>query len=374
MLEACGSGTTDMRVQLLMPIVLLAACASGPPEPTPGADVSEPARPMIIAHRGASAVLPEHTLAAYARAIDDGADAIEPDLVSTRDGVLVARHENEIGGTTDVAAHAMFASRRTRKRIDGAWVEGWFTEDFTLAELKTLRAREPRPDLRSAAHDDRFEVATLDEIIALAADASARLGRDIALVPEVKHPTYFRSIGLPMEQALLDALAAHPYTRRAPVIIQSFEVGNLRALRGQVGRMPNLRLLQLLGDPRSRPYDLDASSASSYGAMMRPEGLREIATYADMIGPPLAALELRREAGGRYRSRLVDDAHAAGLQVMPYTFRPENAFLPPGYRHGEAPLRNEAGSIRHIRDHASAGIDGLFADDPAVARRALAGG
>lgn len=354
-----------------MPILLLAACAGQSPQPAPGAIVAEPARPMIIAHRGASAVLPEHTLAAYARAIDDGADAIEPDLVSTRDGVLVARHENEIGGTTDVAAHATFASRRTRKRIDGEWVEGWFTEDFSLAELKSLRAREPRPDLRSPAHDGRFEVATLDEIIALAADASARLGRDIVLVPEIKHPSYFRSIGLAMEQPLLDALAAHPYTRRAPVIIQSFEVGNLRALRGQIGAMPNLHLLQLLGDPRSHPYDLDATSASSYGAMIQPEGLREVATYADMIGPPLAALQLRKEAGARFRSRLIDDAHAAGLRVMPYTFSPENALLPVGYRHGAAPLRNDAGSIRHIRDHVSAGIDGLFADDPAVARRAL---
>lgn len=326
--------------------------------------MSEPARPMIIAHRGASAVLPEHTLAAYARAIDDGADAIEPDLVSTRDGVLVARHENEIGGTTDVAAHATFVTRRTRKRIDGEWVEGWFSEDFTLAELKMLRAREPRPALRPTAHDGRFEVATLDEIIELAAEASARLGRDIVLVPEIKHSSYFRSIGLPMEQPLLDALTAHPYTRRAPVIIQSFEVGNLRALRGRIGRMPNLRLLQLLGDPRSRPYDLGATSTTSYASMMQPNGLREIAAYADVIGPPLAVLQLRQEANGRFRSRLVDDAHAAGLQVMPYTFRPENALLPPEYRNHDSQLRNEAGSIRLIRDHASAGIDGLFADDP----------
>lgn len=335
--------------------------------------MTEATRPMIIAHRGASALLPEHTLAAYARAIDDGADAIEPDLVSTRDGVLVARHENEIGGTTDVAAHAAFAARRTRRQIDGEWVEGWFTEDFTLAELKTLRAREPRPTLRPTAHDGRFEVATLDEIIALAAEASARLGRDIALVPEIKHSTYFQSIGLPMEQPLLDALAAHPYTRRAPVIIQSFEVGNLRALRERIGHGSNLRLLQLLGDPRSRPYDVDGRSATTYAAMMQPGGLREIAAYADMIGPPLATLRLARQASGGFRSQLVDDAHAAGLQVMPYTFRPENTFLPEAYRSGDGAVRHDAGSIRHVRDHASAGIDGLFADDPAVARRALDG-
>ncbi len=330
-------------------------------------------RPLLIAHRGASAVMPEHTLAAYARAIDDGADAIEPDLVSTRDGVLVARHENEIGNTTDVAAHPAFAARRTRRQIDGEWVEGWFTEDFTLAELKTLRAREPRPALRSTAHDGQFEVPTLDEIIALAADAAARTGREIALVPELKHPSYFRAIGLPMEERLLAALAAHPYTRRAPVIIQSFETGNLRALRTQLDALPNMRLLQLLGDPRSRPYDLAADGDTTYGAMMQPEGLRTIAIYADLIGPPFQVLQLQRGADGRLRSPLIDAAHAAGLQVMPYTFRPENTYLPAEYRNGDDTARHDAGSIRHIRDHVDAGIDGLFADDPAVARRALEG-
>lgn len=330
-------------------------------------------RPLLIAHRGASAVMPEHTLAAYARAIDDGADAIEPDLVSTRDGVLVARHENEIGTTTDVAAHPAFAARRTRRQIDGEWVEGWFTEDFTLAELKTLRAREPRPALRSIAYDGQFEVPTLDEIIALTAEDSAGTGRQIALVPELKHPSYFRAIGLPMEERLLTTLAAHPYTRRAPVIIQSFETGNLRALRTQLDALPNIRLLQLLGDPRSRPYDLAADGDTTYGAMMQPKGLRTIAIYADLIGPPFQVLQLQRGANGRLRSPLIDDAHAAGLQVMPYTFRPENTYLPAAYRSGDETARHDAGSIRHIRDHVEAGIDGLFADDPAPARRALDG-
>lgn len=361
-----------MRATMLIPLLALAACASSPTPPTAGAAVPDVERPLLIAHRGASAVMPEHTLAAYARAIDDGADAIEPDLVSTRDGVLVARHENEIGGTTDIAAHPEFAARRTRKQIDGEWVDGWFTDDFTLAELKTLRAREPRPALRPIAHDGQFEVATLDEIIALAAEASARTGRDIVLVPELKHPSYFRAIGLPMEERLLAALAAHPYTRRAPVIIQSFETGNLRALRTRLGDMPNVRLLQLLGDPRSRPVDL-ADDGPTYGEMMQPDGLRTIATYADLIGPPFQALELQRGAAGRLRSPLVDAAHAAGLQVMPYTFRPENTYLPAEYQSGDDTARHDAGSIRHIRDHVGAGIDGLFADDPAVARRALDG-
>lgn len=362
-----------MRATLLFPLLALAACASSSRPPAVGGAMHDVDRPLLIAHRGASAVMPEHTLAAYARAIEDGADAIEPDLVSTRDGVLVARHENEIGDTTDVAAHPAFAARRTRRQIDGEWVEGWFTEDFTLAELKTLRAREPRPALRATAHDGQFEVPTLDEIIALAAEASARTGRDIALVPELKHPSYFRAIGLPMEERLLTTLAAHPYTRHAPVIIQSFETGNLRALRTQLGALPNMRLLQLLGDPRSRPYELAADSDTTYGAMMQPEGLRTIATYADLIGPPFQVLELQRGADGRLRSPLVDAAHAAGLQVMPYTFRPENTYLPAAYRSGDDTARHDAGSIRHIRDHVEAGIDGLFADDPAVARRALDG-
>jgi len=323
------------------------------------------ARPLLIAHRGASALLPEHTLAAYRRAIEDGADAIEPDLVMTRDGVLVARHENEIGGTTDVAAHPDFAARRTRKRIDGEWVEGWFTEDFTLAELQNLRARERLPGTRSTAHDGRYPIATLEQIIALADASSARLGRDIALVPETKHPSHFASIGLPMEDRLLAVLDAHAYTRRAPVIIQSFDSGNLRYLREHLGRRDNIRLLQLMLHVPAGP---SGRKRSRYASMLTPAGLREVATYADIIGPALRSL---RVSGGRPASTLVDDAHAAGLLVMPWTYRPENRFLPPDYRAGDPGARNEAGSIRQIREHVAAGIDGLFADDPAVARRAL---
>jgi len=360
-------------MRTLLPMLLLVACAGqpGPPPDAPGPAMPPDARPMIIAHRGASALLPEHTLAAYRKAIEDGADAIEPDLVSTRDGVLVSRHENEIGGTTDVADRPEFADRRTRKRVDGERVEGWFTEDFTLAELKTLRARERLPELRSTAHDGRFEIATLDEIIALAAEESNARGRELALVPEIKHPTYFASIGLAMEDRLLATLAAHPYTRRAPVLIQSFETGSLRELRGKIGDAPNIRLLQLLERPSRQPYDLAASGhGTTYGEMQQPQGLRTIAAYADIVSPPIASLRLYRTGNG-HRSALVDDAHAVGLQVVPWTFRPENTFLQGRYRGGSRSVRNEAGSIRQIRDHVEAGIDGLFADDPAVARRAL---
>ncbi|TAL89859.1 MAG: glycerophosphodiester phosphodiesterase, partial [Rhodanobacter sp.] len=179
---------------------------------------------LVIGHRGAPAWRPEHTLASYARAIVDGADFIEPDLVMTRDGVLVARHENEIGGTTDVASHRGFASRKATKIIDGNAVSGWFTEDFTLAELKTLRARERLPRLRGTQHDGEFQIVTLQEIIDFVAAESTLAGRPLGLIPEIKHGTYFQTIGLPMEDRLLATLAAHAYTRTAPVEIQSFEI------------------------------------------------------------------------------------------------------------------------------------------------------
>jgi glycerophosphoryl diester phosphodiesterase len=331
---------------------------------------------MVIAHRGASAWRPEHTLEAYAKAIADGADAIEPDLVSTRDGVLVARHENEIGGTTDVATRSEFASRQTEKRIDGKPVSGWFTEDFTLAELRSLRARERLPQLRSTEFDGRFAVPTLEEIIALAASESAQRGRVIGIVPELKHSTYFASIGLAMEDRVLEVLSAHAYTRRAPVLIQSFEVGNLRYLRERLDSgQRNVELMQLLGSPDRQPYDVVAAGgALTYGEMGSPQGLREIAGHADIIGAHTRSLALQLE-GGKPRSALVDAAHAAKLQVVAYTFRPENQFLGEPYRDGGSPAaRNEEGSIREMRAYIEAGIDGLFTDDPALGRRAVDAG
>ena len=338
---------------------------SEPPQMT-----SSPPKALVIAHRGASALRPEHTLAAYAKAIEDGADFIEPDLVSTRDGVLVARHENEISGTTDVASRPEFASRKAGKTIDGERIAGWFTEDFTLAELKTLRARERLPELRSTAFDGRYEIATLDEIIALVAERSVLHGRTIGLAPEIKHPTYFAGIGLPMEDALLATLAAHPYGRAAPVIIQSFETANLRALRGKVGERTNISLLQLLGSRHERPYDtVVAGTPTTYATMSTAQGLREIATYSDAIGPAYRNIDQENA-----RSRLVDDAHAAGLKVVAYTFRPENHFLQSRYLDGAgAKARNASGSIREIRDHLALGLDAFFTDDPALGRRAVDG-
>jgi glycerophosphoryl diester phosphodiesterase len=336
------------------------------------------AKPIVIAHRGASALRPEHTLAAYVKAIEDGADWIEPDLVCTRDGVLVARHENEISGTTDVALRPEFATRKTTKSIDGERVTGWFSEDFTLAELKTLRARERLPELRSTAYDGMFEIATFDEIISLAANASVEHGRIIGLAPEIKHPTYFASIGLAMEDKLLAALAAHPHAYTMPVIVQSFETANLRALRGKIGREANaahvnIRLLQLLGRPHERPYDSVAVGAPRrYGEMMRASGLRDIATYADAIGPSFRDLDPRRDDDGVRRSRLVDEARAAGLDVIAYTYRPENYFLPREYRgSGNDAARHDAGSVRQIHDDAALGLYAFFTDDPALGRRAV---
>ncbi|MBQ4855980.1 glycerophosphodiester phosphodiesterase [Rhodanobacter sp. B2A1Ga4] len=333
------------------------------------------ARVQVIAHRGASAHLPEHTLAAYARAIADGADFIEPDLVMTQDGVLLARHENEIGGTTDVGSYPGFAARRTRKIIDGELVTGWFSEDFSLAELKTLRARERLPELRGTRHDGEFPLATLDEVIDLVAAGSKDRGQAIGIIPEIKHGSYFRDIGLPMEDALLAALAAHEHTRTAPVEIQSFEVGNLRYLRGRLGGAHgNIRLLQLLGDAGEQPYDVVAAGGRlSYAQMMTPAGLREIATYADAIGPDIRAiipLTANRVLG--VPTALVRDAHVAGLEVHPYTFRPENGFQPLDLWHGSDPHDfNAAGSIAEIRAYLATGIDAFFTDDPAIGCKAL---
>ncbi|MEP6899353.1 MAG: glycerophosphodiester phosphodiesterase [Rhodanobacter sp.] len=333
--------------------------------------------PLVIAHRGASAVWPEHTLEAYAQAIADGADFVEPDLVMSRDGVLVARHENQIGDTTDVGAHPEFAGRRTSRQVDGQTVDGWFCEDFSLAELKTLRARERLPALRGTTHDGRFGIPTLDEIIELVANASAACGRSVGIIPEIKHGSYFAARGLPMEERLLTALAAHAYTRHAPVEIQSFEIANLRYLRERIGTAhPNIRLLQLLGDGTEQPWDVaTAGGRLDYGQMMKPAGLRSIAGYADAIGPHNRAI-IPLDAAGRLGAptALVRDAHAAGLEVHPYTFRPENDFLPRSLWLGDDPATvNEAGSIAEIRAYLDAGIDAFFTDAPAIGRRAVDG-
>ncbi len=362
---------------------LLAGCVTAPPPAAPAQQPAkaEPApprpKPLVIGHRGASALRPEHTLAAYSKAIEDGADLIEPDLVVTRDGVLVARHENEIGGTTNVATLPQFADRKRIKVIDGERLEGWFTEDFTLAELKTLRARERIPKLRPAntQYDDKFEIPTLAEIIELAANASRRSGRTIGLYIETKHPSHFRGINLPMEEKLVDALRANAHTRRAPVYLQSFETANLRALRQRLGKsMPNVKLVQLIGNAAKAPADWRlAGDTRRYADMLTPLGLREVATYADGIGPERTHVVPRDSAGALGApTALVRDAHAAGLVVHPYTLRPENAFLPKSLRGpGGDAARHPAGMIREARALIDAGVDGFFTDDPALGRRAV---
>jgi glycerophosphoryl diester phosphodiesterase len=347
-----------MRLLVLPLLALLGGCMTTTTPAPP------PAAPIVIAHRGASGERPEHTLEAYSLAIDQGADFIEPDLVMTKDSVLVARHENEIGETTDVAARPEFAARRTTRQIDGRAVSGWFTEDFTLAELKTLRARERLPQLRPAntAFDGRFEVPTLAEIIALAQRRSGDIGRTVGLYPELKHPSYFRARGLPMEEALVATLAQAEWSAQAaPIFIQCFEVGPLQLLR----RLTPLRLVQLLADeggPADRP-------GLAYRAMASAQGLEAIAAYADGVGPA-KALILPRDADGRSLppTGFVADAHRAGLLVHPWTFRAENVFLPLERRSSVNPAAS-GDMAGEIADFLALGIDGLFTDFPAAAAR-----
>jgi len=328
-----------------------------------------PRLPLVIGHRGASGYRPEHTLASYQLAIDMGADYIEPDLVSTSDHVLVARHENEIGGTTDVADHPEFAGRRTTKTIDGNPVTGWFTEDFTLAELRTLRARERLPDLRPAntAFDGLYQVPTFQEVI----DLAKRAG--VGIYPETKHPTYFDSIGLSLEEPLVATLHANGYRgRNAPVFIQSFEVANLKELN----RRTRVPLVQLL-DATGRPYDfVVAGDPRTYADLATPEGLAEIATYADGVGPNKSLIVPRDPDGNLLDpTSLVRDAHRAGLQVHPWTFRKENNFLPNDFRQGNPAspefLRATGDAPAEFRLFYRLGVDGLFSDHPdtAVAAR-----
>jgi glycerophosphoryl diester phosphodiesterase len=334
-----------------------------------GAATHAPARvhsattPIVIGHRGASGYRPEHTLASYRLAIQMGADYVEPDLVSTKDGVLVARHENEIGGTTDVADHPEFADRKTTKTIDGRAVTGWFTEDFTLAELKRLRAKERLPQVRPAntAYDGRFEVPTFDEVLDLVADASRRLHRQIGVYPETKHPTYFASIGLPLETPLLQALRRHGLDRpNAKVFVQSFETGNLQRLH----RMTRLPLIQLI-DASGAPYDLvEAGDERTYRDLATPAGLAAIATYADGVGVN-KELVLPRDAAGNNGepSELVDDAHADGLLVHVWTLRRENQFMALNHRIGSDPIAS-GDAIAEDQAFLDAGVDGFFTDNP----------
>jgi len=344
-----GRGLLRIGTILLMSLTPLAAAPS-----------ALAAEPILIAHRGASGERPEHTLAAYERAIDQGADYIEPDLVLTTDGVLVARHENEIGGTTDVASHPEFADRKTTKTIDGVEMAGWFTEDFTLAELRTLRARERLPDVRPAnkRFDGLYQIPTFEEILKLVRAKEAETGRRIGLYPETKHPSYFAGIGLPHQAPLLELLSRFGYMTAAdPVFIQSFEVGNLKALRAAT----RLRLIQLV-DAEGGPADLPGTT---YDEMLSVQGLGDIASYADGIGPS-AALVLAPEGA----TALVGRAHDAGLQVHVWTLRMENIFLPAQYQRSDDP-EGRGDFAGYVSAIVRTGVDGIFSDFPAQARAAM---
>ena len=340
--------------------------ATGPARERPLVDT-----PLVIAHRGASGYRPEHTLAAYALAVDLGADVIEPDLVSTRDGVLVARHENEISGTTDVADHPELAHLRTTRVVDGALLDGWFTEDLTLAELKTLRAVERIPVLRRAntRFDGLLPVPTFQEVVELARTASARTGRTIAVYPETKNPSHFAALGLDLEAALVAVLERAGWDGPDdPVLVQSFEVGSLQLL----SRLTGVRLVQLLGDTGS-PRDLELRhDPRTWDDLATPAGLREVARYAAGIGPAKDRVVPRRPDGSLDApTSLVRDAHEQHLLVHPYTFRDESVFLPADLRRGDG-TSDQGDAVSEYLAFYAAGVDGLFSDHPDTARHARA--
>jgi glycerophosphoryl diester phosphodiesterase len=315
---------------------------------------------LIIAHRGSSAERPEHTLAAYERAIDQGADYIEPDLVATKDLVLVSRHENELSGTTDVATREEFEDRRRDKTIDGRLVAGWFAEDFTLAELRTLRAKERIPSLRpaNARFDGLYQVPTFAEIVKLVRAKEAATGRRIGLYPELKHPTFLlQDAGIDMVDLLLREFRNLGITPADPVFVQSFEVGPLQRLKQRGG---GFKLVQLVA-PGEGPAD---EPAMRYAEMIAPTGLAEIAKYADAVGAHIA-LVLNPDGTP---TKLVADAKAAGLAVHAWTVRPENDFLPPMLRTGTDPKGKGCGDVKLAALLKAAGVAGVFSDGPLKGR------
>ena len=369
---------------------LLAACG--------GSDDSYPtlsgAEPLVVGHRGASGYRPEHTLESYRLAIEQGADFIEPDLVATKDGVLIARHEPNITNTTDVPERPEFAARKTKKVVDGVEEEGWFASDFTLAEIKTLFAKQPLPE-RDQSFNGRLRVPTLEEVLDLAKAEGAKVGRSIGVIPETKHPTYHAGLNLALEDRLLAVLSKYGYTAKdSPVIVQSFEVANLKYLRTKT----QVRLVQLvdandvkpdgsmdLTAPYDKPYDFAvANNPRTFADLLTPAGLKEIKTYADAIGPwkpyliPSRQVDANRDGkaddlngDGAIDERdrvlmpptdVVKNAHAAGLMVFPYTFRSEAKRLTSDYR-GDAQAE--------YRRFYELGVDGVFSDfpDTAVAAR-----
>ncbi|KQO14215.1 glycerophosphodiester phosphodiesterase [Acidovorax sp. Leaf78] len=371
-------------------LATLAACGgdNDSPYPTLNGD-----RPLVIGHRGAAGYLPDHTLEGYKRAIEMGADFIEPDLVATKDGVLVARHEPNITGTTDVSTRAEFANRKTKKMVDGVQEEGWFVSDFTLAEIKTLRAIQPLSD-RDPSFNGKFQIPTLEEVLDLAKNEGTKAGRTVGVYPETKHPTYHVNLGLPLEDRLLTILAKYGYTTKgSPVIVQSFEVSNLKYLRTKT----QIRLVQLvdandvnadgsidLTAPYDKPYDFAvAGDKRTFASLLTADGLKEVKTYADGIGPwkpyliPSKQVDANKDGkpddlngDGAIDERdrvmmaptdVVKNAHAVGLMVHPYTFRSEAKRLSSDFK-GDPKAEYKL--------FYNLGVDGVFSDFPDTAKAA----
>ncbi|GGO82632.1 glycerophosphodiester phosphodiesterase [Wenjunlia tyrosinilytica] len=324
--------------------------------------------PAVIGHRGASGYRPEHTFGSYELAAELGADVVEQDLVPTKDGHLVCRHENDITGTTDVSEHREFADRRTTKTVDGVSITGWFTEDFTLAELKTLRAKERIPAVRqrNTLYDGRWAVPTFEEVLRWAAGRRAKSGRPLWLHVETKHPSYFRKLGLGLEEPLARLLRAHGKGRRnSPVFLQSFEPSSLQRL----GRLVGNPRIQLLSGPTSRPWDFtEAGDPRTVADLVTPEGLAWIAGFAQGIGPTTELIVPTDPATGKLGkpTTLVRDAHNEGLVLHPYTLRNENQFLPADFRKGTVPT-DYGNSFGAFKLYFELGIDGVFSDNPDTA-------
>ncbi len=328
--------------------------------------VSARKRPVVIGHRGASGYLPEHTLAAYRLAIDQGADFIEPDLVPTKDAVLIARHENEISETTDVSSHPEFASRKRQNTVDGVSGTGWFTEDFTLKELKTLKTRGRSREAKQ--FDNQYPIVTFDEILQFVKKEESRTGRQIGIYPETKHPSYFRRIGLPIEETLLRQLSQYGYTRSdSRCYIQSFEVANLKSLKLRT----KLPLMQLVDDEGSPQDFVESGDPRSFADLLTEGGLAEVARYASGIAiSKRLAFHLSEDQELLDPTDLISRAHSKGLLVHGWTFRAENRYLPKRFRRGTDPegFGDLTGEVRAFFD---AGLDGVFCNHPDYAVKAL---
>ncbi|CAH1672039.1 glycerophosphodiester phosphodiesterase [Chelatococcus asaccharovorans] len=385
-----------LRSSLLATTATIVAFAISAPSFAQSAAPNPASTATVIAHRGASGYRPDHTIEGYKLAIELGADFIEPDVVATKDGVLIVRHEPMLSGTTDVAQRPEFANRKTTKKLDGVDVTDWFAGDFTLAEIKTLFAKQPMAG-RDTSFDGQFRIPTLQEVIDLAKSESARLGRPIGIAPETKHPTFHQQAGIPLEDKLVGMLTAAGWTTKdAPVVIQSFEVGNLKYLNGKT----DVRLAQLidaddigpdgeivLAVPLAQPYDLVvAGDTRSFKDLVTPAGLKEIATYADIVAPwkPYILSAKYTDANGDGKpddlngdgkldwadrtllppTDLVKNAHAAGLKVYTWTFRAEPRNLASNFK---------GDPVAEMRAYIDLGVDGVFSDFPDVAVKAARG-